>query len=47
MFILLLSITSIVLALSFAFGAFYYNWKSATKAKNKQRKKHRLDFSPR
>lgn len=47
MFILLLSITSIVLTLSFAFGVTYYNWEYAKKERNEYRKKHRLDFSPR
>ena len=46
MFALSLSITAIILALSFAFSVSYYNWKSAKKERNEYRKKHRLDFSP-
>lgn len=47
MFVLLLAITSILLALSTAFGVLYHDCKLAKQAKNEHKKKHRLDFSPR
>jgi hypothetical protein len=47
MFALSLSITAIFLAFLTAFCVFYHDYKSAKKAKNEHRKKHRLDFSPR